>query len=412
MALRVGIVGLPNVGKSTLFNALLKKRVALSANYPFATVEPNVGVVAVPDQRLNELAELVAEEEGMIGSPSTSLRASLPPIVPAVVQFVDIAGLVKGASTGAGLGNQFLSHIREVDAIVHVLRDFEDSNIIREGAENPDADKLTIETELGLADLQTVEKLVAAQEKQAKVSRDLLENKKLEILQTVKANLEGGKVLGHYKPSLLFADAKSEMGPFDSAQGLRDDRLKDWFEHLPLLTVKPILYVYNVAEDEYAERIKTVIPSKEGIQEDGSSIRLGMTDEKNSVVISAKLEEELADYNEEEREEYLKSMGIEKTGLERLIVKAYQLLGLISFLTAGKKEVRAWTIKKGNLAPQAAGVIHTDFEKSFIRAQVISYEKLIEAGSYAVARQKGWIRAEGKDYEMKDGDVVEFLIGS
>ncbi|MCR4305738.1 MAG: redox-regulated ATPase YchF [Candidatus Daviesbacteria bacterium] len=368
MSLKVGIVGLPNVGKSTLFNALLKKRVALSANYPFATVEPNVGVVAVPDERLNKLAELVKNEEKM---------ASLPPLIPAVVEFVDIAGLVKGASTGAGLGNQFLSHIREVDAIVHVLRDFEDSNIIREGSENPDADKLTIETELGLADLQTVEKLVSAQEKEVRAAKDPLEQQKLDILNKIKESLEAGKVLGHY-----------EIG---------DERLRAWFKALPLLTIKPILYVFNVSENEYKDKIASSTSSPRNDSE---------------LVISAKLEEELADLSEEERKEYLKELGIEQTGLERLIVKAYGLLGLVSFLTAGPKEVRAWTVQKGAKAPQAAGVIHTDFEKKFIRAQVIEYEKLIEAGSYSVAKQKGWIRTEGKDYEMKDGDVVEFLIGS
>ena len=372
--LRVGIVGLPNVGKSTLFNALLKKRVALSANYPFATVEPNVGVVAVPDPRLNELAELVKEEEKM---------TSLPPLVPAVVEFVDIAGLVKGASTGAGLGNQFLSHIREVDAIIHVLRDFEDPNIIREGSENPDSDKLTIETELGLADLQTLEKLVLAQEKEVRGSKDPLEQKKLDILNTIKKNLDEGKILGHYV-----------MG---------DERLEEWYAKLPLLSIKPILYVYNVSEDGYADKLRD--PSLVA-QDDKKEIQ----DDK--LVISAKLEEEMADFSEEERSEYLKELGIEQTGLERLIVKAYDLLGLIPFLTAGKKEVRAWTIQKGSKAPQAAGAIHTDFEKGFIRAQVIEYEKIIEAGSYAAAKLKGWIRTEGKEYVVKDGDVIEFLISS
>ncbi|KKR83209.1 MAG: GTP-binding protein YchF [Candidatus Daviesbacteria bacterium GW2011_GWA1_41_61] len=364
-SVKCGIVGLPNVGKSTLFNALLKKRVALSANYPFATIEPNVGVVVVPDQKLNELAELVKDEEKM---------DYLPPLVPAVVEFVDIAGLVKGAHQGAGLGNQFLSHIREVDAIIHVLRDFQDEDVIREGSENPDADKLTIETELALADLQTLEKLVAAQEKEIRAAKDPIEQKKLEILNVIKKNLEDGKVLGHY-----------EMG---------DERLKSWFEHLPLLTIKPILYVYNVSEGEYKEKI------------DQGNVN------ENEIVISAKLEEELADYSEEERKEYLHELGIEETGLERLIKKAYELLGLISFLTAGKKEVRAWTIKKGTKTPQAAGVIHTDFEKGFIRAQVIEYEKLIEAGSYTKAKQLGWIRTEGKGYEVKDGDAIEFLVSS
>lgn len=365
MSLKVGIVGLPNVGKSTLFNALLKKMVALSANYPFATVEPNVGVVAVPDERLEKLAELVKTEDKM---------DSLPPIVHAVVEFVDIAGLVKGASTGEGLGNQFLSHIREVDAIIHVLRDFEDPNVVRAGAENPDADKLTVETELGLADLQTLEKLIAATEKEARGAKDPLEAEKLQILKQVADDLSAGRVVG---------------GQFH----IGDERLRDWFGHLPLLSLKPVLYVKNVDEKQIAT--------------DSSSPR-----NDNELVICAKLEEELADLSEEERNEYLKSVGLEETGLERLIKAAYQLLGLISFLTAGKKEVRAWTIKAGTKAPQAAGVIHTDFEKGFIRAQVIEYQKLLEAGSYGAAKQKGWIRTEGKDYQIKDGDVVEFLVSS
>ncbi len=400
--LKVGIVGLPNVGKSTLFNALLKKRVALSANYPFATIEPNMGVVAVPDSRLLELATLVKDEEHM---------GSLPPLVPAVVEFVDIAGLVKGASTGAGLGNQFLSHIREVDAIIHVLRDFEDPSagsgqvpIIREGSENPDSDKLVIETELGLADLQVIEKLISAQEKEVRIVKDPLEKQKLDILNKIKENLEAGKILGHY-----------EIG---------DERLKAWFKSLPLLTTKPMLNVFNVSEGEYADKLNlrsddlklrdSVILANEvrpeSIKNDSGQARVTGVD--NEIIISAKLEEDLADYSEEDRKEYLHEMGIEQTGLERLIIKAYDLLDLISYLTAGKKEVRAWTVKKGAKAPEAAGVIHTDFEKGFIRAQVISYDKLIEAGSFTEAKKKGWLRAEGKEYEVKDGDVVEFLVSS
>lgn len=381
MSLRVGIVGLPNVGKSTLFNALLKKRVALSANYPFATVEPNIGVVAVPDERLNKLADLVAKSTSEESKP-TSEVSKKPPVVPAVVEFVDIAGLVKGASTGAGLGNQFLSHIREVDAIIHVVRDFEDESIIREGSENPDSDKLVVETELGLADLQTLEKLIAAQEAQVKVSKDILEGEKLVILNDIKKNLDEGKSLGNYH--------------------INDERLKDWFTHLPLLSIKPVLYVLNVSESAISEHLggekNAVTPPRWNGQ--------------NEMAICAKMEEELADYSEEEKLEYLKTLGIDQTGLERLIVKAYDLLGLISFLTAGPKEVRAWTIKRGTKAPQAAGVIHSDFEKNFIRAQVISYDKLIEAGSYTEAKLKGWIRTEGRDYIVQDGDVVEFLVSS
>lgn len=363
--MKVGIVGLPNVGKSTLFNSLLKKRVALSANYPFATIEPNTGIVPVPDERLLKLAELTKQEEKM---------DSLPPIVNATVEFVDIAGLVKGASTGAGLGNQFLSHIREVDAIVHVLRDFEDENIVREGSTDPKNDRETIETELALADLQVIEKLIVGQEKQMRGSKDPLESEKLEILNSIKTELEAGRMLGKY-----------EIG---------DERLKLWFSTLPLLTIKPILYVFNVDEGSYAHRLEHE------------------TANENEIIISAKIEEDLSELEDAERFEYLKELGILEPGLNRLIKKAYSLLGLISFLTAGKKEVKAWTTKVGSKAPQAAGVIHTDFEKKFIRAQVIEYDKLIEAGSMGSAKSKGWVRTEGKEYVMKDGDVVEFLIGS
>ncbi len=374
---------MPNVGKSTLFNALLKKRVALSANYPFATVEPNVGIVAVPDERLSKLAEIVKQEEKM---------DSLPPLVPAVVEFVDIAGLVKGASLGAGLGNQFLSHIREVDAIVHVLRDFEDPpagsgqvQIIREGSIDPLTDRETIETELALADLQTLEKLVAAGEKQVKAGSDPLEAQKLQLLKQIQSELEQGRTLGRY-----------EIG---------DERLKDWFEHLPLLTLKPVLYVFNVDEGSYAHKME-----HEQLNENESLTSLFPAG--NELIISAKIEEDLGELSDEERSEYLKELGITEPGLNRLIKKAYKLLGLISYLTAGKKEVRAWTIKKGTKAPQAAGVIHSDFEKKFIRAQVIEYQKYIEAGSLVNAKAKGWLRTEGKDYEVKDGDVIEFLVGS
>lgn len=368
--LKCGIIGLPNVGKSTLFNALLKKRVALSANYPFATIEPNTGVVAVPDERLEKLAELVKAEEKM---------AELPPIIPAVVEFVDIAGLVKGASTGAGLGNQFLSHIREVDAIIHVLRDFDDTNIVREGSTDPESDKETIETELALADLQTIDKLIQAQEKLVKISKDSIENLKYSILQDIKDGLEQG----HF----------TNTGGGANAQ---DARIQGWLDVLPLLVMKPVLYVYNVSENEYGQKYK--------------GREKNVLD--NELIISAKIEEELADLAEQERVEYLKELGIEEPGLNRLIKKAYHLLGLISFLTAGKKEVRAWTIKKSTKAPQAAGVIHTDFEKNFIRAQAISYDELLVHGSLHKAKEAGKVRTEGKDYEIKDGDVVEFLVSS
>lgn len=364
MSLRVGIVGLPNVGKSTLFNALLRKRIALSANYPFATIEPNTGIVAVPDARLEKLAELVRSEDKL---------AALPPLVPAVVEFVDIAGLVKGASEGAGLGNKFLSHIREVDAIIHVMRDFEDTGIIREGSITPLDDRSTIETELALSDIQVLDKLIPNQEKTAKTTRDALEEEKLKILNSIRSELEQGHFLGKY-----------EIG---------DERLSAWFKTLPLLTTKPVLYVYNVAEDEYKSRLDRPL-------------------NPNEMVISAKLEEDLVELSEEERTEYLHELGIEETGLERLIRQAYHTLGLISFLTAGAKEVRAWTIAKDTTAQNASGAIHTDFIKKFIRAQIIAYDKLIEAGSYQEAKTKGWIRTEGKDYIVQDGDVIEFLIGS
>lgn len=427
MSLKVGIVGLPNVGKSTLFNSLLKKRVALSANYPFATIEPNTGIVAVPDPRLEELALVVAKEEGMIpseilargssgsspvqddnldsiASARTSFIASLqndikkylPPLVPAVVEFVDIAGLVKGAAEGAGLGNKFLSHIREVDAIIHVLRDFQDTNIVREGSTNPLSDKETIETELALADLQTLEKLVPAQEKTVKTSKDPLETQKLQILKQVQDDLSAGKIF---------------LGNFH----IGDERLRGWFSTLPLMTLKPVLYVYNVSEERYSvilNEVKNLSRMRGQTEVSGTSPEILRYAQNDSIVICAKLEEDLVDLSDEEKSEYLNEMGIEETGLERLIRKAYSLLGLISFLTAGKKEVRAWTVKKGSLAPQAAGVIHTDFEKKFIRAQVIEFEKYIEAGSLTFAKSKGWVRTEGKDYIVKDGEVIEFMIGS
>lgn len=396
MSLKVGIVGLPNVGKSTLFNSLLKKRVALSANYPFATIEPNTGIVAVPDERLQKLALITAKEEGMIPkellsefegkdsiastrestglSPQNDNAKYLPPIINATVEFVDIAGLVKGASEGAGLGNKFLSHIREVDAIIHVMRDFTDTNIVREGSTDPKSDRETIETELALADLQTIEKLISAQEKAMKTSKDPLENAKYEILKLVQDDLSAGKVLGRFH--------------------VGDDRLKDWFAVLPLLTIKPILYVFNVDEESYSHKLEHEVLNE------------------NELVISAKIEEELVELSDVDRDEYLKELGIKEPGLERLIKKAYQLLGLASFLTMGKKEVKAWTFKAGSKAPETAGVIHTDFIKKFIRAEVVEFNKLVEAGSKKVAKEKGWVRTEGKEYIMKDGDVVEFLIGS
>ena len=323
MSLSVGIIGLPNVGKSTLFNALLKKQQALAANYPFATIEPNVGVVPVPDERLAKLAEVVHTEK----------------IVPATVKFVDIAGLVKGASTGEGLGNKFLAHIREVDAIAMVLRDFSDENVIRAGSENPKSDAEVLETELILADLQTVEK-----------SKEPLAKRIAESLQKAVPVRD-----------MSFTDEEMLV-----------------VKQMNLLTIKPVILVLNVDEDKLGKR-------------DGY------------IVLSAKLESELGDE--------IKDLGILESGLEQLIKKSYEILELQSFLTAGEIEARAWTIKKGTKAPQAAGVIHADFEKHFIKADVIYWEDFITLGGWAKAREVGKVRMEGKEYVMTEGDVVEFKVG-
>ncbi len=339
MNLKVGIIGLPNAGKSTLFNALLKKQVAEAANYPFTTIEPNVGVVSVPDGRLEVLAKLVELDEQV-----------KPPIVPAVVEFVDIAGLVKGASEGQGLGNKFLSHIREVDIICHVIRFFPDPNVIHvAGDVDATRDKEIIETELLLADLQTVDK-----------QKD---TKKFEPLRVA---LNAGKL------------AREVMLSSNDQEAVRE---------LQLLTMKPMMYVENVSESQLAA--------------DGSTLK-----------ICAKTESELAALSPDEQKAYLKELGLETSGLDRLIQKAYQTLGLISFLTQGVKEVRAWTIEKGMKAPQAAGVIHTDFEKKFIKAEVIGFDELVSVGGWKKAKDAGKLRFEGREYEMKDGDVVEYKVGS
>lgn len=346
--LKVGIVGLPNVGKSTLFNALLKKQVAESANYPFTTIEPNVGVVEVPDARLTRLAETVKTEK----------------IIPAAVEFVDIAGLVKGAAEGEGLGNKFLSHIREVDAIAHVVRAFEDPNVLRsESSTEPKSDVETINTELILADLETIEKLILGTEKDVKAKEKDAE-KRLETYKKIKDSLEKGT---------LAKDIEIE---------------EEIVKGLPLITIKPTIYVYNVAEADLKKEID-----------------LGF---EPNVIISAKIEAELAELNFEEQKDYLNELGLSESGLERLIRESYKLLGLITYFTAGEKEARAWTIKNGTKAPGAAGVIHTDFEKGFIKAEVINWEKLVEAGGWNQAREKGWVRLEGKDYIFKDGDTTVF----
>ncbi len=386
MSLSVGIVGLPNAGKSTLFNALLKKQVAFAANYPFATIEPNVGVVPVPDERLERLADIVEKEDSGQARMTEEKR---PPIVPATVEFVDIAGLVKGASVGQGLGNKFLSHIREVDLIVHITRYFEDPDVVHVAGEiDPNRDKGIIETELILADLQTLNKQV-----EPRGVKDTEAQRKWELIETLKIALDDGKL------------ARDVIPDAEDRHILSD---------LHLLTMKPVLHVANVSEEQVGGRVilgrsEATTPESKTMLDKTSMTRMGQDD---VLPISAKIEAELAELSEEEQRAYLKDLGLEKSGLERLIQKAYEMLGLISFLTMGVKEVRAWTITKGTKAPQAAGVIHTDFEKKFIKAEIISYADLVALGSRKKAQELGKLRFEGKEYEMQDGDVVEFKIGA
>jgi len=359
MSLRIGIVGLPNAGKSTLFNALLKKQQALAANYPFATIEPNIGIVPVPDERLNKLADIVEKEEG-----------KRPPLNQATVEFVDIAGLVAGASTGEGLGNKFLSHIREVDLICHVTRYFEDADVIHvAGDVNPERDKGIIETELILADLQTLNK-----QSEVRGTKDKQLIRKWELINTLKIAMNNGK-------------RASEIIPDEEDRTI----LKD----LNLLTMKPTLFIRNLGESQTADP---------RLRENDS--------EGNEIAVSAKIESELSLLSLEEQTEYLKSLGWEYSGLDRLIQTAYKKLGLISFLTCGVIEAKAWTITKGTLAPQAAGTIHTDFEKKFIKADIVSYTDFVTLGGWVAARHAGKARMEGKEYQMQDGDVVEFKIGA
>lgn len=368
MNVSVGIVGLPNVGKSTLFNALLKKQAALAANYPFATIEPNVGVVPVPDERLTRLAEITKEEEKM---------GELPPLKPALIEFVDIAGLVKGASEGAGLGNKFLSHIREVKIVAHVVRAFEDPDVIKEGAVDPQADYEVIQAELIIADLQTVEK----QKDSKAVKTDA--KKKSAVEKLLKGLNEG-------KPARDIA--------------LTDDE-QAFANELFLLSNKPEIIVLNVSEDQY---------NPEGIAKVTNEYKeiLKQVQDDNIIVICAKIESELATLSDDEAKEYLADLGLKKSGLERLIQKAYDKLGLISFLTAGEKEVKAWTIKKETDAQNAAGAIHTDFIKKFIKAEVIGFDDYVASGGRKKAREVGKARLEGKEYIVKDGDIIEFKIGS
>jgi ribosome-binding ATPase len=370
MNISCGIVGLPNVGKSTLFNALLKKQQALAANFPFATIEPNVGVVPVPDSRLEKLAEITKEEEKM---------GRVPPIKNALIEFVDIAGLVKGASEGAGLGNKFLSHIREVKIIAHVVRGFTDDNVIREGSSDPESDYGVIQTELILADLQSAQNHEARSKNQGE--------KKL--FQRIISDLNAGIPVRE----MQFSDEEKEL-----------------IDPMFFLTVKPEIIILNVNEDDYtAEKIPEVLLGYKNLLGIASS---SIHNDDNFVVICARIESELAALSEDEAKEYLADLGLEKSGLERLIQKAYEELGLISFLTAGEKEVKAWTINKGLDAQNAAGAIHTDFIKKFIKAEVVSYDDYVSSGGRKKAQDLGKARLEGKEYIMQDGDVVEFKIGS
>lgn len=361
--MKLGIVGLPNVGKSTLFNAITNAG-ASAANYPFCTIEPNVGMVCVPDERLDKLAELFQPDK----------------VTPAVIEFVDIAGLVRGASKGEGLGNKFLSHIREVDAVVHVVRCFENNDIVHvDGSIDPKRDIETINLELIFSDIEMVERRRDKSMKLLKGDKSL--QKEVDFLNRLISHLEAGK-------------------PARSID--MDEDEQEILKTIALLSSKPVIYACNMSEDDFVsginenERFKTV-------KEIAESEHAGV------LPICAELEAQLADMDKEEKEMFLQELNLSSSGLDRLIKECYSLLGLISYLTAGKPEVRAWTIKKGTKAPGAAGVIHTDFEKGFIRAEVVSYEDLIELGSMAAAREKGVLRSEGKEYVMNDGDVVHFL---
>ena len=361
--MKLGIVGLPNVGKSTLFNSLTKAG-AESANYPFCTIDPNVGVVTVPDERLNLLGDFYKSKK----------------VTPAVIEFVDIAGLVKGASKGEGLGNQFLANIREVDAIVHVVRCFEDSNVVHvDGSIDPLRDIETINLELVFSDLEILERRIAKVTKTARMDKEAA--KELTFLEKVKAHLEEGQ---------LAITLETENEDEDA-----------WLATYNLLTAKPVIYAANVAEDDIADdgaNNQYVQAVREYAAKQNSEV----------FVICAQIEEEISELDEDERKMFLEDLGLTESGLEKLVRASYHLLGLMRFLTAGEDETRAWTIKIGTKAPQAAGKIHTDFERGFIKAEVVNYQDLLDCGSYAGAREKGLVRMEGKEYVVQDGDVILF----
>lgn len=361
--MKLGIVGLPNVGKSTLFNSLTKAG-AESANYPFCTIDPNVGVVLVPDERLKLLGDMYQSKK----------------VTNAVIEFVDIAGLVKGASKGEGLGNQFLSNIREVDAIVHVVRCFEDPNVVHvDGSVNPIRDIETINLELIFSDIEILDRRIAKTTRGANNDKTLA--KELALLQRIKAHLEEGKLAKTFE--------------------VQDEDEEAWLSGYNLLTRKPVIFAANVAEDELAEDGA----GNEWVQK----VREYAGQEDCEVfVICAQIEQEIAELDEDEKAMFLEELGLKESGLEKLIKASYKLLGLISYLTAGEDETRAWTIKKGTKAPQAAGKIHTDFERGFIKAEVVNYKDLLEHGSLSAAREKGLVGMEGKDYVVKDGDVILF----